>query len=303
MQKTIFIYRIPVLFLLLTLWQAQAQEKLPPLRQMEYYRAQIDSARQERNASKMASVYGKIVSLCRENPVLENELPENLCNYGIWSTNAGNHQTAVGALVELLGMPVNTGDTALLTLKARANNTLGTTYFFLKQWDNALVQFQKARDMATELQNNHGISIAENNIGDIYQQKGNYGQAIAHYLRCLQLQEEIGDRETICNTYYNMATCYSELKNFSESLAYYNLALNIAKETGDKEMEALSLMGLADYQALEKHQFAEALKLIVRAEAIAKETGHHQVLAEVYNTRSAIDRERGDFASALDYFT
>ena len=303
MQKSIIVHSVWGLLLLLTAWQAQAQERLSPLQQMEFYRAQIDSAQRERNASKTASVYEKMVTICRESPVFEHELPENLFLYGMWSTYAGNHQTAVSVLVELLDMPGNTDDTALLTLKARANNTLGTTYFFLKQWDNALIQFQKARDMATELQNNLGISIAENNIGDIYQKKGNYAQAIEHYLRCLQLQETINDRETICNTYYNMATCYSETGNFTESLYYFDLALNLVKETGDKEIEALCLMGLAGYHAHEKRQFSEAVKLVNQAELIAKETGHHQVLAEVYQARSAIDKERGDLASALEYYT
>jgi len=52
------------------------------------------------------------------------------------------------------------------------------TYFFLKRWDDALVYYQKSLEMATGLQNNLGISIAENNIGNIYQKKEDYQRAI-----------------------------------------------------------------------------------------------------------------------------
>ena len=292
-----------VLFLLLASQPvyAQTEEKLSPLQQMELYKSQIDSAEQEKNVSEIASIYGKMVTLCRENSTFENELPENLCEYGLWSIYAGNHQTAINVLVELLDMPDTSDDKSLFALKARANNLLGMTYFFLNQWDNALVYYQKTLEMATELQNNLGISIAENNIGNIYQKKENYQQAIAHYLRCLQLQEEIEDKGTICNTYFNLATCYSESGIFTESLAYYDLALNLAREIGDREIEALCLIGLARYQALEKHQFAEAVKLVAQAEVTAKEAGYNQVLSVVYQSRSIIDEERGDFASALEY--
>ena len=296
--------KILIFLMLFAGWQVQAQsvDKLSPLQQIEYYKAQIDSANQERNALKIAAIYGEIVALCRETPVLEEKLPEYLYEYGTWSTYAGNHQTAIQAMIELLDMPDNPDDKSLFTLKARANNGLGMTYFFLERWDNALVHYQKARDMATELQNRLGISIAENNIGNIYQKKGNYRQAIEHYRRCLQLQEEINDRETICNTYFNLATCYIELSNFNESLPNFDLALNMAREIGDKEIESLCLVRLATYHAKEKRQFIEAIKQIDRAELIAEEAGYRQVLEDIYHTRSAIEEARGDFASALAYF-
>ena len=228
-------------------------------------------------------------------------MPENLFHYGKWSTYAGNHQVAIGVLIELLDMPDNNDDESFHTLKARANNTLGTIYFFLQQWDNALSHFQKSRYMAIELQNFNGVSIAENNIGNIYQKKGNHQIAIEYYLRCLELQEEIGDKGTVCNTYYNLATCYSEIGDLAQSLNYLNQALYLSKEIGDKEIESLSLVRLSSYYAEEKQLFDEAVKHITNAETIAKESGHNQVLAEVYRIRSIIDEERGYLASALNY--
>ena len=287
--------------LFIAVWQVQAQdiERFSPQQQMEFYKAQIESAEQERNASKIAFSYGEIVTLCRENSFYTNELLENLYNYGIWSNNAGNHQTAINALIEILDMPDdNSNDKSLFTLKARANNELGNTYFFLKRWDNALVYYLKSRDMATALQNNHGISIAENNIGNIYQKKENYQQAIVHYRRCLQLQEEIDDKETICNTYHNLATCYCEINDLTAGQTCFDLSLNMAKEIDDKEIEALCLVGLALYI----HPFPEAIKRIAQAEEIAKEAGYNQVLAEIYQAGSVVHEKYGNFAPALEYF-
>ena len=290
-----------ILLLLLVAWQGRAQTY--DIQQMEYYKTQIGSALQEKNALQAAFLYGQVVALCRVNPLFENELPDNLFNYGLWSTYAGNHQTSIDVLIELLDIPDHPDDNqSLLTLKARANNILGITYFFMDRWDDALVYYQKARDMAIEIQNKHVISIAENNIGNIYQKKEDYQTAIAHYLRCLQLQEEIDDKETICNTNFNLGTCYIELGNFDEGLPYLDFALNMAREIGDKEIESLCLIRLAQHNAQQKRQFVEALKQMDQAEQIAKEAGYRQVLNEVYHTRSIIEEERGDFASALNYF-
>jgi len=71
--------------------QAQAIHYLSQQQQMDFYQAQIDSAQNERNASKTASIYGNIVAICRETPIFEELLPENLYHYGLWSTYAGNH--------------------------------------------------------------------------------------------------------------------------------------------------------------------------------------------------------------------
>ena len=281
---------------------AQYDENLSPRQQLSFYKSQADSAQIENDALRMAQLYGEMVRLCKEHPVLENELAENLFYYGMWSTYAGNNQTAIETLIELLDMPDMTDDKSLLTLKARANNTLGTIYFFKQQWDNALSHYQKSRDMAIELQNNLGISIAENNIGNIYQKKENHQAAIEHYLRCLELQENIDNKETICNTYYNLGTCYNETGDFSRSLLYLNQALDLSKEIGDKEMEALSLVGLASYYGVNNRQFDEALKHIINAEKISKESGYNQVLTEVFKTRSAIDEKHGNITSALDYY-
>ena len=281
---------------------AQPNKNVSPQQQIAIYKAQVNSAENENDAAKMAYLYGEMVRLCKENSTLENELPESLFNYGMWSTYAGNHQVAIETLIELLDMPDKTDDESLLTLKARAYNTLGTIHFFSQQWDNALAYYQKSYDMAVKLQNYQGISIAENNIGNIYQKKGNNYLAIEHYLRSLELQKEIGDKETICNTYYNLASCYYGTANFKQTLDYLNLALNLSKEIGNNELEALSLIGLATYYVEERKMFDEAAKHIANAETIAKESGYNQVLAEVFKARSIIDEKRGYFASALNYY-
>ncbi|MCL2098132.1 MAG: tetratricopeptide repeat-containing sensor histidine kinase [Bacteroidales bacterium] len=295
MKKTFLI-----LMLMFAAGVAQGQAHVE--KQLEYFKAQIDSAQQERNALKIAAAYANIVALCRSHSSFDDIFSENLYNYGLWSTYAGQHQTAIDIFIELLEMPDNLGDTSLFTLKAQANNGLGMIFFFLERWDDALVHYLKARDMATELQNEFGVSITENNIGNIYQKKGNYQTAIAHYRRCLQLQEKIDDKGTICNAYYNLGDCYIELDNFDESIPYLNLALNIAREIDDKEIASLALLKLARYHTQAKVSFSEAAKQIEQAGRIAEEAGYRQVLKEVYETRSIIEEERGNFAAALTYF-
>jgi len=57
-----------ILFLFFVTWQGHAQTD--DRQQMESYRAQIDSALQERNAANAAFLYGQVVALCRVNRCL-----------------------------------------------------------------------------------------------------------------------------------------------------------------------------------------------------------------------------------------
>lgn len=272
-----------------------------PQQQLAYFRAQIDSAQQEMNAPEVAAAYSKIVELCRNTPSLENELPENLYQYGLWSSYSGNYQTAIQIHIELLNMLDGCEDESLRLLKAQANMHLGVTCFFLEHWDDALLYYQKAKEIATELGNIQGVSIAENNIGNIYQKKGDFQQAIRQYQQSLLLQEEIGDQEAVCNTYFNIGSCYKEMKLYEKSLPFFDQALAMAKEIGESEIHALSLIELAHYHAIEKKEFYQAEQLIAEAEKLAEKAGFFQVLEEVYRVRSEIEEKQGHFALALEY--
>ena len=279
----------------------ETDDKLSPKQQLTLYKYQADSAEQQKNLPELVSIYTKIVELCRSYSELEDKLSENLYQYGMWSSFAGNHQEAIKALVELLEMKDLPENETLSSLKAKANVQLGITYFFMERWDEALAHYQIAHKTATKLGDQHGISIIENNIGNIYQKKGNYQQAIKQYQLSLQLQEE-KDKETTCNTYYNMATCYRELGNSEESFPYFNQALDMAKEIGETEIYALCLVELAHYNMMVRKQFYEAERQIKEAENLAVEAGYKQVLKEVYRTKVEIEETKGNYATALNYY-
>jgi Signal transduction histidine kinase len=275
--------------------------KLSPKQQLTFYKYQADSAEQQQNLPKLVSLYTKMVELCRNYSELEDKLPENLYQQGLWTYFSGDYQTSISALIELLEMQDLSKEKHLLPLQARANVQLGITYFFMDWWDEALAHYQKAYEMAVKLNDQQGISIIENNIGNIYQKKGDYQEAIKQYQLSLQLQEE-EDKETACNTYYNMATCYRELGYFEESIPYFNQALDMSKEIGETEIYALSLVELAYYNALKKNLFYEAEQQIKEAENLANQAGYKQILKEIYRTKVDIEEAKGNYASALDYY-
>ena len=283
-------------------YSVSAQTILSAQDKLEIYLAQANEAEQDRNVQRLATVYAKIVELCRNNPVLEDKLAENLYHYGLWSSYAGNYQQAIHAQIEILEMPDSPDDQSLFTLKARTNMQLGVTFFFMERWDDALIHYQRARDMAMVLDNKLGVSIAENNIGNIYQKKENYELAIRQYQQSLKIQEELGDKETICNTLYNLGTCYDKLEMQAESLPYFEDALQLAEEISDIEIHALTLTKLALYNVRAKRLFDQAITQMEEAEKLADGAGYKQVLKEVFQIRSIIEEEKGDPVVALAYY-
>lgn len=254
------------------------------------------------NPMEIAAAYAKVVELCRQNAELADRLPINLYQYGMFLSYAGDYQISIDLMTEVLDMSGGPENESLYTVKARANMHLGVICFFQQRWDDALVYYTRARDMAVELDNPQGISIAENNIGNIYQKKENYDMAVQHYLRCLEMQDELGDKETICNTYYNLGTCYYLLDELRVGFDYLQRALDMAEEIGDVEITALSLSKLSILNAKEKRKFDVAVRQIDRAEKLAVAAGLRQVQTEIYDIRCLVEEERGDYRTALIYF-
>jgi signal transduction histidine kinase len=291
--------------LLLAAAKAIATAQDSPAEQFAAYQVQAEKLAQQQDIMAIISVYEKMTELCRQTPELKDELYGSMYNFALYSTYGGNYQQSIDLLVELLELPeiihATEKETDLLTIKARAEIQFGTACFFLERWDDALVHYLTAKDLALQLDNRHGLSITENNIGNIYQKKGNYVQAIEQYERCIDLQDSIGDEETLCNTCYNLGTCHSELGNWTEAYSFFEKALQTAVKIDEKEILSLCLKEMALYNATKKHDFIKAAEQVSQAENIASQAGFRQVLGEVYNVRSLIEEEKGSADEALAY--
>lgn len=181
---------------------------------------------------------------------------------------------------------------------------LGYAYVLLRQWENALMNLDKALNLNTNLLiaylekaniyyywgkfqeglqvNMTGYEIAKRTTdiefqhmflgsrGKFLVKLGKHQEALECYQEALAIARDIGDRGNEGKYLGNMGVIYGNIAEYSKALDYYSQAIKIAREVGDKTAEVawLNNMGFI-YRNL--GQFESALTLHKRALKIARE--------------------------------
>jgi len=81
-----------------------------------------------------------------------------------------------------------------------------------------------------ESNNEQILSIAYNKLGAAFRQKKQYDQALVVYQKALKIQEKYPESEEVATTYYNMGILCEEQDIFYEALKYYKQSLTIRKQ-------------------------------------------------------------------------
>ncbi|NJN34893.1 MAG: tetratricopeptide repeat protein [Saprospiraceae bacterium] len=120
--------------------------------------------------------------------------------------------------------------------------TLGNVYYWLKNYDKAGFYYQKAYELAKNINRNTGRTL--NNLGIIAAKKGDSTQAIAHYEAAIKQYKIMKLPNMIAQTQINVANLYNEKGDFPKAIQWATL--------GVKTIEELqSETGLADgYESL-----------------------------------------------------
>lgn len=261
---------------------------------------EAESAEQEMNAAMVSAAYGKAVEIQKKLRFNYPQLPELYYKYGSMLIYSGSYAKAVDVLTEAIQINNKRSQPDKL-FEARTYMQFGILHFFQEQWDDALYYYEKAKAGATELKDELGISIAENNIANIYQKKGEFQKAIEGYERCLELQENLQDSATIANSFFNLGTCYEELNQPKKARSYLEKALEISKAINDVEIISLSMIHIGK-NAIEGNNLVEAEKFLSDAETIIHQSGYQQVLSELYQVKSELYEKQGNHKAALEIF-
>jgi len=170
--------------------------------------------------------YEKAIQLFKEdnNPYYLYAPLNNLARY---YQNKGNHYKAITIFKEALALKVRES-------YAKIYNNLGSSFFYLKEYNKAENYFKKAINEYKAKNDLFGEADCLNWIGAIYQQKNATKQAnsffdlaIKKYLKDVNLKRKYNvDKSQITSSYSKISNIYKEKKDFKKSLAYHKLYAN-----------------------------------------------------------------------------
>lgn len=275
--------------------ETSRQSKYDELKSLEILAKEYENVY---NAHEAAKIYEKAIKVCRS--INDDKLlPNYLYMYAFMQTYNGSYKKAIPALTEAYQKGIKYGNKEIV---ARSLMQLGVISFFEKNWDLSLHYYKKALEIAEEIKNTKGISLAYNNIANVYQKRDDYNKAIKFYEKALNIQQIAKDSSSMCNCMMNLGSCYGKLDDTANSLKYLGKSLRIAKRIGDLEIKSLCYMNLGiTYHR--KGFFDHSIKMLKFGEEVARNAGYIQVLREITQTLASILAEQKKYKEAFEYLT
>ncbi len=195
------------------------------------------------------------------------------------------------------------GDTAAVY------HNIGRMYQYRGDYDNALVQYQKALAIAEKVLGTEHPSTAAtyNNIAGVYYAKGDYDNALVYYLKDLAIVEKVLGTEhpSTAATYNNIAGVHYAKGDYDNALMYSLKDLAISEKVLGTEhpftATTYNNIGLVYY---EKGDYDNALMYYQKALAIQEKVlgTEHPSTAATYNNIGMVYNAMGDYENALMYY-
>jgi len=221
----------------------------------------------------------------------EREQGKALTNLSAVAIQTGNFRQAAEFLREAIAY----GKTV-----ARLTN-LGAIHSYLRDYENALLAFNEALELA-EKENDFRRKITLwNNIGAIYWLQGNHEQALYCLQRALEIASQTQDLFRTAPVHLTLGLVYTDLGEFELAEKHFVELLDISRRLGDRVGEVGALIRLGFLRVRQIH-WDDAVKILEEALQIAKQINHlPSVALALFNLGVAYEGKR-DYERALNYY-
>lgn len=128
---------------------------------------------------------------------------------------------------------------------ANVLNSLGSNYFYLADYSNALYYYQKSLKLSEELKDTLLIATSYDNIALIYKRQENQRKAYSYFKKSIYLYTKIGNVENKINALNNFGSVKDQNNDIQGALKLYNEALLLAKSIKNNRLINLVLTNTA----------------------------------------------------------
>ncbi len=177
----------------------------------------------------------------------------------------------------------------------------GVCYFYLREYDKAIVSFEASLRVQDELGNRENIADCFSNIGLVYKKRGYYNKALDYYRQALEIDKELGNEESIAISLNNIGVVYDLWGRYGKAIEYYQKSLRLEQKQDNKDGMAVTLnnIGLV-YNTWGK--FEQALGYFEEALAIDRERDDQMDIANRLNNIGLANFNMSEYDTALYYY-
>jgi class 3 adenylate cyclase len=187
------------------------------------------------------------------------------------------------------------------TVRVNVLNAISDNLYRTKPSD-AIVYGNLARNLATQLDYDHGLAYALKNLGLANYFKGDYVEVLDNWLRSLEIFENLDDTVGVANLTNNIGAVYFTQGDDPMALDYYLRSLRAAERIGNKLRIATALVNIGTVYLNKKDTYSKALEYFLRALPVSEELGDQEAIATTAVNLGELYLEQGNTSSALFYF-
>lgn len=182
-----------------------------------------------------------------------------------------------------------------------ALNNMGTTYFRIGSFEDALSSFGEALKLESEEGDSKGMATLHNNMGASCERLHQRQAAIRHYQTAAELYQQTGLREDAAKMMHHIATVEKNHLNLQGERTALEKLIEEEKVIGnDKELSA-SYNNLA-VNLYKSKEFVKAIEVLDEGIRIDQKLEYLQGLAIAFNNKGNVEFEMGKLTDALaDY--
>ena len=201
----------------------------------------------------------------------------------------------------------------LVTEQGAAYNSIGALYYYVKNLDSALYNYQKAKILFQKCKKIKKVSRCLQNIAVVYNDKSDYKTAIEIYEKLLKTYLEDKDTSQAANIYNNIGNSYNLVGNYDKAMENFLKATEFYEIIGAKDNLSTTLYNLGalhfykgsynkamEYcdQSLKireeiKNPYGVAYSLLLKG-VIYEAQGKNDQALEIYKNALKIDEELDD---------
>ncbi|MFQ5674308.1 MAG: tetratricopeptide repeat protein [bacterium] len=238
--------------------------------------------------------YSEALDLCdAEQTRLRNQI---LLQLGLSYFRTNDWQKARSCLEACLGKKedMNRFDQAM------ASYGIGNIFFELGNYETACEHFEKALELAENLQAEKLLANIFNSLGAIENIRGQRMRAIAFYSKSIPIFKRLSDHLGLARVYHNIGMTHADDKNWQTANEFYGKSLRLSDVMGLSPLKsitflnrALALTHLQRYNEAREYNF-KACRLLER---LKDELG----MAEYHKIQGIIERNEGNWRDATDH--
>lgn len=178
---------------------------------------------------------------------------------------------------------------------------IGLIHQYRKEYKLSDKYFQQSLKLAEELNYEGGIASALNNLGMNAQERNDLEKAKTYFERVLAIDVKSGDEANIASSFNNIGTVYTGLKEYDRALDFFKQAETLKRKIGNNGSLANTYNNIGNV-LLSQRRLKESEQYLLKAKHIGEELGYKQVLAENYQILSDLNKVKGDYKSALEFY-